>query len=515
MLPAVPRLPDVQALIDGKKYFLIHAPRQSGKTTSVKSYVRKINDDGIYYALYCSLEPLVVATDRADAMSLFRACFDIALEASTIGAHIGLSAEAFWEELESEPGFEDFSVKSCLGSLSEKLDRDLVVFFDEADALYGLPLLDFLTQLRIGFTIREKASFPRSIALIGMVSSMDYNTCIWPLSEILGSGTPFNIIHKALTLADFTLEEVKALYEQHTEATGQAFEGDAIECAWYWSEGQPWLVNALACEAVEELLARDYSQAVTARHIDQAADNIMRRREVHLDSLMARLKEPRVRRLIEPMLSLSEEGGLAGGFQADPGTLDDDERYCLDRGLLKQDGRLRPANPIYATRISSHFNSGVRYFVHDVAGKWTRGRSLDMTGLLKGFQGFWAEKADKYKPCLMFPEAGPHCLLTAYLESAAGGGGAIVIPEFARRLGYIDIRVKYAGRNYPIELRLSDVQESLATSERQLLGYMERWSADEGWLVAFDRKSNKSWKENIFWKTMTPSEGKTIHLVGC
>ncbi|MDR1080453.1 MAG: hypothetical protein LBQ79_05735, partial [Deltaproteobacteria bacterium] len=33
MIPALPRLPDVSDLIEKKRYFVIHAPRQSGKTT--------------------------------------------------------------------------------------------------------------------------------------------------------------------------------------------------------------------------------------------------------------------------------------------------------------------------------------------------------------------------------------------------------------------------------------------------------------------------------------------------
>ena len=514
MLPAAPRLPDVQALIDEKQYFLLHAPRQSGKTTSIKSFVRKINDDGLYYALYYSLEHLTGITDSALAMSRFRLGFNMAIKTCNIDAHIGLSAEAFLDELKSKSEFEEFSVQLCLSSLSKKLDKDLVVFFDEADSLNGQPLLDFLTQLRIGYVNRDETSFPRSIALIGMVSIEDYKASIRPQSETLDSGSPFNIITEALTLADFTPEEVRALYAQHTEATGQAFEGDAVGCAWYWSEGQPWLVNALAREAVAKILAKNYSQAVTADHIDQAADHIMRRRDTHLLSLMARLKEPRVRRFVEPMLSLSEEVDFAVGIQADPYSHDDDEQYCFDLGLLKQDGRLRPANPIYASVISRYLNSGIQRKIQGVDGKWMDGQSLDMTGLLKGFQGFWAEKAEKFMPGLLYLEAGPHCLLTAFLQRAAGGG-ATVIPEYASGLGYEDIVVKYAGRNYPIELKLKDVQKSRAKSERQLLGYMERLLADEGWLVVFDRKSKKSWPEKIFWKTVTPSKGKTIHLVGC
>jgi hypothetical protein len=70
----------------------------------------------------------------------------------------------------------------------------------------------------------------------------------------LNSASPFNIKVKSLTLRDFNSEEVAALYTQHTEATGQRFTPDAIAHAYELTQGQPWLVNAIAKEIVEELL---------------------------------------------------------------------------------------------------------------------------------------------------------------------------------------------------------------------------------------------------------------------
>jgi hypothetical protein len=46
MLPALPRLPDVQYLIDTKKYFVLHASRQSGKSTSIRACTKAFNGEG-------------------------------------------------------------------------------------------------------------------------------------------------------------------------------------------------------------------------------------------------------------------------------------------------------------------------------------------------------------------------------------------------------------------------------------------------------------------------------------
>ncbi|MDR1291149.1 MAG: hypothetical protein LBK06_08110, partial [Planctomycetaceae bacterium] len=56
MINASTRLQGVEQLIDSKQYFVIHAARQSGKTTYLQDLSKRLNAEGKYYALYCSLE---------------------------------------------------------------------------------------------------------------------------------------------------------------------------------------------------------------------------------------------------------------------------------------------------------------------------------------------------------------------------------------------------------------------------------------------------------------------------
>jgi hypothetical protein len=161
-----------------------------------------------------------------------------------------------------------------------------------------------------------------------------------------------------LTLADFTEAEVKTLYAQHTEATGQVFEDEASKRAWFWSQGQPWLVNALAREAIEKILEGDYSQPITAALIDQAADRLIKSRIVHIDYLRAQLAESRLNRFIWPMLNIPGETIPLPKTGENLESFNDDFQYCLDLGLVKKEGdSLRPANPIYASVILSFFQA--------------------------------------------------------------------------------------------------------------------------------------------------------------
>ena len=56
MLPAQERCRGLLQLIEREQYFVIHAARQSGKTTLLLDLVQQLNSSGDYDALYCSLE---------------------------------------------------------------------------------------------------------------------------------------------------------------------------------------------------------------------------------------------------------------------------------------------------------------------------------------------------------------------------------------------------------------------------------------------------------------------------
>ncbi|MCW2931237.1 MAG: hypothetical protein JWM19_2199 [Actinomycetia bacterium] len=49
MLPPEPRLPEARPLIDRELYFVVHAPRQTGKTTTLRALARQISSQGAWY----------------------------------------------------------------------------------------------------------------------------------------------------------------------------------------------------------------------------------------------------------------------------------------------------------------------------------------------------------------------------------------------------------------------------------------------------------------------------------
>jgi type II secretory pathway predicted ATPase ExeA len=501
MIDARERLRGAEPLIEMGQYFVVHAARQSGKTTCLKDLTDRLNQGGRYHCLYCSLETLQgIADEKTGIPQILNRVAD------SISLYKLPHADRFAKDADTS----DFSgvLRVELNKYCALLDRPLVVLFDEADCLSNGTLITFLRQLRNGYIDRDAAPFVHSLALVGMRNIRDYKGRIRPDRETLGSASPFNVVTKALTLADFTREEIAELYAQHTAEQGQVFEPDAVELVWRKTQGQPWLVNAIAREVIFELLDFDYSRPVTAALCEQAIQNIVLRRDVHIDSLLERLKEERVQRVIEPL--------LLGKFIE---TATDDYAYVKDLGLIRidEDGRIGPANPIYAEVMVRTLNASEQERFRQTEETYQLPRYLkdgriDMNFLLADFQQFWRENSEIWVERFQYKEAAPHLILMAFLQRVVNGGG-LILREVAAGKGRLDLCVAYQGGKYPVELKLRHGEKTLPDGLAQLAAYMDTLGETNGWLCIFDRDPARAWDEKIYRKT-EPVEGKTIFVFG-
>ena len=507
MLPAMQRLPEVARLINDESYFVVHAQRQCGKTTAFRTLVDEINSKGEMIAMYCSLEVVQAFPDPAMGIPMIYS--KIRNEALYRPELAGCSA------LQLSCGdYPPEDVQSCiltkvLNAISIYAGKPFVVFFDEVDCLSGATLITFLRQLRDGCIAHTKGrDFPQSIALIGMRNIRDYKAKIRPDSETLGSASPFNVITKALTLRTFTQGEVKELYSQHTAETGQIFEPGVAEQAFAYSCGQPYLVNALARWCVDKIHDRRYNEPITLDNMHEAKEKIIRERGTHLDSLMERMKEPRVRPIVEAVMTGKAE-------QID--TLEGDVSYVLDLGILVEErGVLKPANPMYAEIIGRYLSWGSqRDFMRVMPeNPWVKDDALDMPGLLAAFQQFWRENAGSLVPCFGYRESFPHILLQAFLQRVINGGGEI-IREMALGRGALDLGIVFHGNKYAVEIKLAaNYAKNRVKSHEQLKRYLDTLGVNEGWLVVFDTLENTDWDAKISHSDI-PIDGKTIHLYCC
>ena len=501
MVPALDRLPGIRELVADGNYFVVHAPRQTGKTTALKALVREINAKGDMAAIYCTLESiqrLVGSYETAmreirhlvlKSASMVRELAPFAREIGGVGSSIGIST----------------AISDALQDLCVKAGKPLVVFFDESDCLAGDVLISFLRQLRDGYVNRDVMPFPKSIALVGMLDVRDYKAQIRPDGQSLGQVSPFNIIAEDLSIPNFTESDIAALYAQHTAETGQLFADGVVAAVWRWTHGQPWLVNAIANDCVAKIHGNRFGEAVTVEDVEAAKEAIIRRRDTHVDSLMERMREPRVRRIVEPLIS---------GDKSDVTYNDDDYRYITDLGLLRVDrGALVPANPMYAEIIGRYLSRGEQdAMIRSVPETpWVKDDGLDMPGLMAAFQQFWRENSGADKDIMGYRESVPHLVLMAFLQRVTNGGGRIN-REMALGTGRLDLCVEFRGARYAIEVKTSANFQG-EKSYLQCAKYLDSLGLDEGWMPIFEKSRAKTWDEKIYSCDETVC-GKTIHVIG-
>ncbi len=245
-LPPLERLDldEVLLLIEQKKYFVLHAPPQTGKTSSLLALMEHLNRQGRYRCIYFNVEVSQAAREDVGAAT------HAILEKLAHRARSTLNDD-FIANIHSKI----LALNGPYTALGEVLSRwaahdpkPLIVLMNDIDSLAGDALIAVLRQLRAGYDKRPD-HFPQSIVLCGVEDVRDYRMHSADEKTVISGGTPFNIKAASLRLQDFTRSEMETLYHQHTAETGQTFTPEALNQLWALTQGQPWLVNALGYEA--------------------------------------------------------------------------------------------------------------------------------------------------------------------------------------------------------------------------------------------------------------------------
>jgi len=406
---------------------------------------------------------------------------------------------------------ENAALGEVLTLWAEDSSLPLVLLIDEIDALVGDTLISVLRQLRAGY-LQRPALFPQSIILCGVRDIRDYRIHSSRDKAIITGGSAFNIKAESLRLEDFSRQEIETLYQQHTETTGQEFEGEALEQIWDLTSGQPWLVNALGYEACFKIKAgRDRSKPITAEMVSEAKEQIILRRETHIDQLVDKLAEERVRKVIEPMLAGTSHPDLIPT---------DDILYLRDLGLIRtEEGQLSIANLIYQEIIPRELTYSTQLTITHQPPWYIRTDGLlDIYKLLSAFQQFFRENSESWIERFDYKEAGPQLLLQAFLQRIVNSGGRV---EREYGLGRLrtDLLVIWP---YPggiqksvieLKIRYRSLEHTIEEGLEQTWEYMDRCGTEEGHLVIFDRDTDKAWADKIFSRDAT-YQGRVIKIWG-
>ena len=495
-------------LIDQKKYFVLHAPRQTGKTSALLALTDVLNAGGQYRAAYVNVE--IGQSAREDVGAAMQAILSQMARRAEYASGDAFVKE-IWRTVLEESGPHS-ALQDVLSRWAASDTRPLVLMIDEIDALVGDTLLAVLRQLRAGYSDRPRW-FPQSVILCGVRDVRDYRIHSATEKAVVAGGSAFNIKAKSLRLGDFSPLEVRTLLEQHTEDTGQAWTSGAKEAIQSLTRGQPWLVNALAYQACfEDRAGRDRSRTVAEQAIRDACEQLILRRETHLDQLADKLQEERVRRVVEPLLS---------GARDAEALRSDDLEYARDLGLIRAEGPVEIANPIYREVIPRDLTHTTQMTLYHDPAWYVEDGALQVAKLLAAFQAFFREHSEHWLRRFQYQEAGPQLLLQAFLQRIVNSGGRIE-REYALGSMRTDLLILWPADGAPgnavkivIECKClhGSLERTIEQGLAQTRSYMSRCAAEEGHLVIFDRTAGRPWEEKVFRREET-ANGAPISIWG-
>jgi hypothetical protein len=502
-------LAEIETLIAQEKYFILHAPRQTGKTSVLLALANYLNQQGNYLCVYANLEVGQAAReDISEAMQAI--CQEIAWRAKNMvqAEYPAQNWVNHWQQAGAA------ALSGLLTNWAVNSPKPIILLLDEIDSLVGDTLIAVLRQIRAGYDKRP-AAFPSTIILCGVRDIRDYRLHTDEGKAVITGGSAFNIKAASLRLGNFSRPEVETLYQQHTQETGQIFTPEAIELAWHLTQGQPWLVNALAYEVIYKTTeGRNPQNPITAALLLQAKEQIISRRETHLDGLIDKLKEERVRRVIEPMIL---------GSQLEKAVAQDDIEYVLDLGLVNRtQAGIQISNPIYREVIPRELTYITQINLEAREGRQgyilPNGR-LNMSKLMTNFQQFFRENSEHWLDGVAYLEAAPHLLLQAFLQRIINGGGRVE-REYGLGRGRTDLLIIWPYgegqvQREVLELKIfrSSLNKTIEEGLAQTWEYMDKCGADEGHFVLFDQRQKISWAKKIFKRTKI-YQGKTIFIWG-
>ena len=227
--------------------------------------------------------------------------------------------------------------------------KPLVLLIDEIDTLIGDSLISVLRQLRAGYDQRPEG-FPQSVVLCGVRDVRDYRIHS-SSGERAGDPAAAHSTSGPNRCASGTSRKPRCARcspstprrpGRHSPRRRSRRYGGRRRASRGWSTR---CAAAPASTSRRDATARGQSPA---GDILDAREHLVQGRQVHLDQLADKLREDRVRRVVEPLLS--------GGAERESSARDIE--YVRDLGLVARDAPLRIANPIYTEVVPPRADAG-------------------------------------------------------------------------------------------------------------------------------------------------------------
>jgi hypothetical protein len=433
----------------GGHYFTLWAPRQTGKTwlmRQIRAEISKLYPDFTVYSF---------SLGNLRGMN-----YTPSEESGNTTLPKGLSG-ILEMELPGHPVVKDWEAFLQLFSKDQRLWKNpLILLIDEVDTTPPA-LLDLLIgRFREMYLDREQ-HWLHGLALVGIRAVLGIDS---------QRGSAFNI-QRSLHVPNLNRDEVKALYQQYQDESGQAIEAAVVETIYDSTSGQPGLVSWFG-----ELLTEKYNPGPN-QLIDKETWHLVWHKARFVEpnnTVMNLIAKARMPEYQDYLIELFTQSDLPFSFYEPKCS------YLYLHGIVISETLRQPNGERFELcRFSSPFIQDCLYFalsqemlegrmpilalqpLDDLADVFA-GQSLDLPALLQRYKDYlqrlkakglnpWKEQPRR-KTDFKLAEAVGHFHLYTWLQSAVGRR-CVVSPEFPTGNGKVDLHLRCGDKRGIIEVK--------------------------------------------------------------
>ena len=495
MVDITDRLNKIKVMIDNGDYFTINRARQFGKTTTLAALERYLKDE--YVVLRLDFQAIGTA-DFADEESFVR----------TLSLLIIRKASKMTLPSEIIDTFNDFANreanKARLGELfllfskwCEVSPKPIVFIIDEVDsASNNQVFLDFLAQLRLQYLEREddedNPAF-QSVILAGVADIKHIKGNIRNDNDSKVN-SPWNISADFKIDMSLSADGIKGMLDEYEADHNTGMNTKLIADSIYeHTSGYPFLVSRI-CQIIAVQLVPDkfdiLNKAWTKQGFNEAIKILLSEKNSLFQSLTGKLTNyPDLKRSIRSILM----EGTTLSYSALQESISQMEMY----GFIKNNhNTVAISNRIFETLLynlflsdeeiksSAMFNEGTlakNIFVED--GRLNM--RLVIEHFIKTYTQIFGPLEDKFK------EKDGREQFLLFLKPIINGTGNYYIEAQTRDQTRTDVVVDYLGQQDIIELKIWRGQKYNADGEQQLVGYLDHFGLNVGYMLTFNFNKNK------------------------
>jgi len=487
------KLAAIMELVEEGAYFAINRPRQYGKTTSIHELFLALNKRSDYLAIKLSFEGIgdtVFENEPAFCQSFVD---DLAYRMRN--SH-PTYADFLSKEINSTVSFKHLS--RTISSFVEFCGKKVVVIIDEIDKASNNQLfLSFLGVLRDKY-IESNSNLDitfHSVILAGVHDIKSLKLKIAPGSS--GKlNSPWNIAIDFTVDMSFNPREIEPMLADYARGKGIEMDTAAIaEKIYYYTSGYPYLVSKICKVADEELLPGRSSPSWDIGLIDEAFKYLVD--EAYTTTLfddMAKNLENNPG-LYDLVFEISFNGKRLPFNILDPavnlgslyGILANDEGMCkIHNRIFEQ--------KIYGYMLSRQSRKG-GLLPGMMASRFYSDDALYLKNILLGFQEFMKENYSKKDA--KFLEREGRLLFLSFLKPIINGKGFEFKEPSVAEERRMDVVVTFAAQRYVVELKRWEGEAYHRKGLQQLSDYLDNYSLKEGFLLIFDFRKEKEYKEEL------------------